>query len=90
MDSSVAVLSRPIAQIAQGNDRVKLLMSIPGIRYITALTIISELVDITRHSTAEKFAAGGGVIPSYRNSASTYKGGGITKEGFSMDEKRHS
>ena len=31
--------------------------------------------------TAEKFAASGGVIPSHRNSASTYRGGGITKQG---------
>ncbi|MCE2499066.1 MAG: hypothetical protein J4F28_08830, partial [Nitrosopumilaceae archaeon] len=31
--------------------------------------------------TAEKFAASGGVMPSHRNSASTYRGGGITKQG---------
>ena len=77
----VQKLEQKMAQIAQDDDRVKLLLTIPGIGYITALTIISELVDITRYSTAEKFAAGGGVIPSHRNSASTYRGGGITKEG---------
>ncbi len=79
--AQVQRLEQKMAQIAQDEDRVKLLMTIPGIRYITAFTIISDLVDITRYSTAEKFAAGGGVIPSHRNSASTYKGGGITKEG---------
>ncbi len=79
--AQVNKLEQKMAQIAQDDDRVKLLMTIPGIRHITAFTIISELVDITRYSTAEKFAAGGGVIPSHRNSATTYKGGGITKEG---------
>ena len=62
-------------------DRARLLMTIPGISYVTAMTLISEIVDIGRFKTAEKFAAAGGVIPSHRNSASTYRGGGITKQG---------
>jgi transposase IS116/IS110/IS902 family protein len=34
--------------------RVKLLMTIPGIDYFTALTIVSEIVDIKRFSTPWK------------------------------------
>ena len=70
-----------IAKIASDDKRARLLMTIPGISYVTALTLISEIVDIGRFNTAEKFAASGGVIPSHRNSASTYRGGGITKQG---------
>ena len=76
-----ARIERRIAQTADEDDRARLLMTIPGISYVTAMTLISEIVDIGRFKTAEKFAAAGGVIPSHRNSASTYRGGGITKQG---------
>ena len=76
-----AIIERRIAQTADEDDRARLLMTIPGISYVTAMTLISEIVDIGRFKTAEKFAAAGGVIPSHRNSASTYRGGGITKQG---------
>ncbi|MDE0526609.1 MAG: transposase [Thaumarchaeota archaeon] len=56
-------------------------MTIPGINYVTAVTILAEAVDICRYSSAEKFAAAGGIIPSHRSSASTYHGGCITKQG---------
>ena len=76
-----ARIESKIASIANDDDRARLLMTIPGISYLTAVTLLSEIVDIGRFNTAEKFAAGGGVIPSHRNSASTYRGGGITKQG---------
>ena len=76
-----ARIESKIASIANDDDRARLLMTIPGISYLTAVTLLSEIVDIGRFRTAEKFAASGGVIPSHRNSASTYRGGGITKQG---------
>ena len=61
--------------------RTKLIMTIPGINYVTALTIISEIVDIKRFATAEKLASYAGLAPSHRDSGETQKGGGITKRG---------
>jgi hypothetical protein len=43
-----------IASIPKEDERVRLLMTIPGINYITALTIVSEIVDIRRFSTPWK------------------------------------
>ena len=74
-----ARIGSKVTSVASGDDRVRLLMTIPGISYLTAVTLLSEIVDIGRFRTAEKFAASGGVIPLHRNSASTHRGGGITK-----------
>lgn len=70
-----------MARIVSSDDRARLLMTVPGMNFVTALAIMAEVVDVGRFRTAEKFAAGGGVIPSRRNSASTYRGGGIAKGG---------
>ncbi len=43
-----------IASIFENDERTRLLLTIPGISHITALTIISEIVDIKRFATAEK------------------------------------
>ncbi|MCE2497681.1 MAG: IS110 family transposase [Nitrosopumilaceae archaeon] len=71
----VTRIESSIARIASDDDRARLLTTIPGISYVTAITLIAETVDTSRFRTAEKFAASGGVIPSHRNSASTYRGG---------------
>ena len=77
----VAELESEIAGIAKEDRRARLIMTIPGINYVTAVTILAEAVDIGRYASAEKFASAGGIIPSHRSSASTYHGGGITKQG---------
>lgn len=79
--SHAALIESRIAGIAKEDNRARLIMTIPGINYVTAVTILAEAVDIGRYASAEKFAAAGGIIPSHRSSASTYHGGGITKQG---------
>ncbi|MBI5146096.1 MAG: IS110 family transposase [Thaumarchaeota archaeon] len=56
-------------------------MTIPGINYIAALTVISEIVDIKRFATPEKLVSYAGLAPSQRNSGETNKSSGITKHG---------
>jgi len=70
-----------IAAISNEDTRTRLLMSMPGINYVTALTILSEIVDIKRFATAEKLVSYAGLAPSHRDSDQTQKGGGITKRG---------
>lgn len=70
-----------IAAISNEDERTRLIMTIPGINYVTALTIISEIVDIHRFATAEKLVSYAGLAPSHRDSGETQKGGGITKRG---------
>ncbi len=43
-----------IAAISNEDTRAKLLITIPRINYVTALTIISEIVDIKRFATPER------------------------------------
>ena len=71
-----------IAAISNEDERARLVMTMPGISYVTALTIISEIVDINRFATAEKLVSYAGLAPSHRDSGETQKGGGgITKRG---------
>jgi len=77
----IDIFEAKIAAISNEDERTRLLMSIPGISYVTALTIISEIVDIKRFATAEKLVSYAGLAPSHRDSGQTQKGGGITKRG---------
>jgi transposase len=53
-----------------------------GIDYITALTVISEIVDIKRFKTPWKLVAYAGLFaPSRRDSGETHRQGRITKQG---------
>ena len=45
---------------------VELLMSIPGIGFLSALTLYAEICDITRFSNAEKLAHYAGLVPRVR------------------------
>lgn len=70
-----------IATISNKDKQTRLLMTIPGINYVTALTILSEIVDIGRFATPEKLVSYAGLAPSHRDSADVHRGGGITKRG---------
>ncbi len=72
---------RKIAAICRDDPRTRLMMTVPGISHVTALAIISEIVDIRRFPTAEKLAAYAGLVPSHRNSGETIRGGPITRTG---------
>lgn len=74
-------MERRIASVCSDDPRARLLMTIPGISHVTALGIISEIVDIGRFRTDEKLAAYAGVVPSHRNSGGTVRNGGITRTG---------
>lgn len=56
-------------------------MTIPGIDYFTALTIMSEIVDVKRFGTPWKLVAYAGLAPSRRDSGDMKRRGGITRLG---------
>ena len=70
-----------IARICEDDPRAKLLMTVPGISHVTAMGILSGMVDMRRFSTADKLAAYAGITPSHRNSGETFHSGGITRTG---------
>lgn len=80
-DRQIEFFTAKIASISMEDDRVKLLMTIPGVDYFTALTIMSEIVDVKRFSTPWKLVAYAGLAPSRRDSGERKRRGGITRQG---------
>ena len=77
----IARYEKRIAEIARDDPRARLIMTIPGIGYITAVTILAEIVDHGRFDSAEKLASYAGLSPKHHNSGETVRTGGITKRG---------
>ena len=48
IEKQIKIFTAKIASISKEDERVRLLMTIPGIDYITALTIVPEIVDIKK------------------------------------------
>ncbi len=70
-----------IAKEAKESDDVKLLMSIPGVDYYTAMLFTSEIGDVSRFSSANKLASWLGLTPRVHQSGSASYSGRITKQG---------
>jgi transposase len=81
LDSRIARLESEIRKQAKPDKRVEALMAIPGIGLLSAMTLVSEIGDISRFPTARKLSAWAGLIPSMRNSDWTVHHGHITKAG---------
>lgn len=74
-------VTREIKILGNGHkykDRVKLLRSIPGIGLISAMFILTEVENMDRFHSAEKFASFIGLIPMSKSSGEKEKIGGIT------------
>jgi len=69
------------AKICKHDDRARLLMTMPGIDYLTALTILSDIVNVRRFRTPWKLVSYAGLAPSRRDSGESMRRGGITKRG---------
>jgi transposase len=81
LNGQINELSETIMRAAKTDYDCKLLMTIPGISYFSALVIKSEIGDITRFPNASKLCAYAGLIPSTYTSADKVRHGRITKRG---------
>ncbi len=84
LDATLAELELTEAQFAQHsaqNKAVYLLMQIPGIKYLSALTILSEIGDINRFPSAKKLASYVGPVTRISQSGQKLYTGHITKVG---------
>ena len=68
-------VSKKILLIAKEDEMAKLLMTIPGIGYYSALLIVSEIGDISRFPDSYHLCSYAGLVPS------THSSGGITYHG---------
>jgi transposase len=81
LDDEIMFLSKGLRGMAEDDEDVKLLMTIPGIGYYTALLMKSEIGDVNRFPFGERLCSYAGLVPSTHASGRTVRHGGITKEG---------
>ena len=80
--AQVKRIEEQIREMTKENETVSLLMTMPGIGFVGATTIVSYVGDISRFDgDFKKFSSYLGIIPSVHNSADTVRMGHITKRG---------
>lgn len=84
LDERIQEVSVELKQKASGNEKAKLLMTIPGVGYFSALAILAEISDISRFDNAEKLCSYAGLIPSIHQSGAMRRYGRITKQGSGL------
>lgn len=78
----IATLNRAILDLARTEEykaQVKLLRTIPGISTLTAMTLLTELYEITRFASLDELSSYVGLIPDTHSSGEKEHTGGITK-----------
>ena len=81
LDVQIRKLSKELQALAPQDEDVRLLMTIPGVGYYSALLVKSEVGDISRFSDGEKLCSYAGLVPSTSSSGAYTRRGSITKEG---------
>jgi transposase len=83
VDAELEALDVQLRTLAHHDDRVRLLMTLPGVAHGVALTLIAALGDITRFRDGDHAASYLGLTPVVRQSAGKCYRGSITKAGCS-------
>jgi transposase len=83
VDGELEALDVQLRTLAHHDDRVRLLMPLPGVAHGVALTLIAALGDITRFRDGDHAASYLGLTPVVRQSAGKCYRGSITKAGCS-------
>jgi len=71
----------PLSEKAEQDERVKWLMSIPGIGECSAMMLLAEIREIGRFPDKEALCSYAGLVPRVRESAGKAARGGITRQG---------
>lgn len=77
----VASLTDAVYKIALHDERVPLLVQLPGIGLLSAITILAAIGDITRFADARHLVGYAGLGTRVHNSGQTHSSGRITKAG---------
>jgi transposase len=82
LNDEVNTVSKKILLLAKEDEIARLLMTIPGIGYYSALLIISEIGDINRFPDSYHLCSYAGLVPLTHSSGGvTHYGSSITKAG---------
>ena len=82
-EEQIKDLNDELMNYYEENDDAKLLATIPGIGYYTALALVSRIGDINRFRDSEALCSYFGLVPSTHQSSDTQYHGSITKQGSS-------
>jgi len=82
-EEALAEVDRHLARLAQEDQRVPILMQIPGINIFSALAILAEIGEIGRFASAKKLSSYAALVPSLHRSGQKHSTGPITKAGRS-------
>jgi len=80
-EEALAEVDQLLARLAQEDQRVPILMQIPGINIFNSLAILAEIGEIGRFPSAKKLSSYAGLVPSLHRSGQKHNSGGITKAG---------
>jgi transposase len=84
LDGRVDGLTKELRQMAGSSDyapMVELLSTVPGIGWLTALTLVVEIVDFGRFPDGEALSSYAGLTPSEHSSGDRIRHGHITRQG---------
>jgi transposase len=79
----IRLLSLKLKRIAAGDEEIRLLTTIPGVGYYTAVLVKAEVGDINRFRTSDQLCSYAGIVPSTYSSGGFTRHGRITREGSS-------
>jgi transposase len=79
--SQMALLEKALAQVAAQDERVPLLIQLPGVGLITAMTLLAAIDDVARFPDAEHLVGYAGLGSRVHDSGLTHHTGRITKAG---------
>lgn len=81
LDEILKGITKRIQTSVEKDPKAELLMSIPGISYLTAHLLLCEIGDIKRFPSAKRLCSYAGIVPGTHQSADRIWHGPITKQG---------
>ena len=77
VDEQVGFMEEKIAALAVEDPQVRLLMTMTGVGYFTAMLLLAEIGDINRFSSDKRLASWAGLAPSVHQSGEKIRIGGV-------------
>lgn len=81
LDEQISFMEAKIAAVAVNDERVRLLMTMPGLGCFAASLLVAEICDISRFSSDKKLVSWAGLAPGIRQSGDKVVHGRITRQG---------
>jgi len=75
LNDEIRRVSLALRHLARDDEEARLLMTIPGVGYYTAVLVTAEVGDVNRFGSGEQLCSYAGIVPS------THSSGGVTRHG---------